>query len=258
MTQPSVLITGAGSGIGLASAIRFARAGFRVGAFDIDRSALESLPVRLGKDHHVDFLDVRDPESWQRALQEFAGRTGQLDILVNNAGILQSGPFATIPLVDQRRTVEVNVIGVLTGCHLAHPYLRNAPRPRVINLASASAIYGQPQLATYSATKFAVRGLTEALDLEWRPDGIAVRALWPLFVDTGMISGVDIGSTRTLGVHLTAEDVAEQVLRLATARQRPGGSVHRAVGRQARALLTLSSVTPSWLLRAVNGRVAGE
>jgi short-subunit dehydrogenase len=149
----------------------------------------------------------------------------------------------------------VNVTGVLNGCHSAYPYLRRTPGARVVNLASASAIYGQPELATYSATKFAVRGLTEALDLEWAGDDITVRAIWPLFVNTGMVTGMDTGATRSLGIKLTAQDVADAVYAAA----QPGGhGVHHAVGRQARLMLTSSQLTPSWLLRVVNKRVAGR
>ena len=81
----------------------------------------------------------------------------------------------------------------------------------MVNLCSASAIYGQPELATYSATKFGVRGLTEALELEWRRYGIRVIAMWPLFVATPMVDGMETASTKRLGVHLTAEDVAAAI-----------------------------------------------
>lgn len=106
-----------------------------------------------------------------------AASGGRLDVLVNNAGILQSGAFADIALADQQRAVEVNVIGVLNGWWTAHPVLNEAAGSHVINLCSASAIYGQPELATSSATKFAVRGLSEALDLEWEDDDITVTAI---------------------------------------------------------------------------------
>jgi len=181
---------------------------------------------------------------------------GRLDVLVNNAGILQSGRFTEIPLADQLRAVDVNVKGVVNGCYLAHPHLAATAGAHVVNLASASAIYGQPELATYSATKFAVRGLTEALDLEWRDDDITVTALWPLFVDTAMTTDVDIASTRSLGIRLRPEDVAEEVYRAATSGHGPLGGVHRAVGRQARAMFAASGLAPSWLMRAVNRRIA--
>lgn len=187
-----------------------------------------------------------------------AASGGRLDVLVNNAGILQSGAFVHIPLADQQRAVEVNVIGVPKGCWTAHPLLKQTAGSHVVNLCSASAIYGQPELATYSATKFAVRGLSEALDLEWEDDDITVTAIWLLFVDTAMVDGMDVGAQRKLGVRLTAEDVAAVIIDTVVTSERRiplPRTVHRGVGRQAKALLASSAVGPSWLNRLVNRRL---
>ena len=257
MTRRTVLVTGAAAGIGRAVAQRFAAEGCLVGAYDVDEAGLASLATELGDAVVTGTLDVRDAEQWRAALADLTGCSGgRLDVLVNNAGIMQAGRFAEIPLEDQQRTVDVNVTGVVNGCHAAHPYLRDTPGAHVVNIASASAIYGQPELATYSATKFAVRGLTEALDLEWADEDITVRALWPLFVRTAMVDGVDTGSTRSLGVRLSVDDVADEVL----AAVRPGRRLgaHRAVGRQAKLMLASSEVTPSWVMRRVNRRITSR
>lgn len=256
--RKTALVTGAGAGIGHATALKLLRAGWRVGAYDIDTSGLADLHERYD-DHVVTGpLDVRDAEAWSAALDSLTAESqGQLNLLVNNAGILQSGLFTEIPLAAQQRTVEVNVIGTLNGCYSAYPYLRVTPDARVINLASASAMYGQPELATYSATKFAVRGLTEALDIEWAHDDITVSALWPLFVATAMTTDMDTASTRSLGIRLTADDVATDVLHLAEAKPGRLRSPHHAVGRQATALMALSSVAPTRVMRLINKRIAG-
>ncbi len=257
MDQKTVVITGATAGIGRATALRFARAGHRVAAYGRNQTALESLRPELGPDGIAEQLDVRDAKAWRTRLEELALVSGgRLDVLVNNAGVLSSGPFAEIPLEGQQAILDINVGGMINGCHIAHPYLRATPGAKVINLSSASAIYGQAELATYSATKFAIRGLTEALELEWAKDDIEVSAVWPLFVETGMVDGVDIASTRNLGVSLTADDVADTILAVAESRHRLPHSVHRAVGRQATGLMALASVTPGWLVREVNKRVA--
>jgi short-subunit dehydrogenase len=141
------------------------------------------------------------------------------------------------------------------GCHAAFDYLRDTPGARVLNMCSASAIYGQPALASYSATKFAVRGLTEALEIEWRPHGIAVMALWPLFVDTAMVSGMEIGSVESLGVRLTADDVAQAAWQ-ALHRRSPLPKVHYPVGRQARLMYHMAQFSPAWLVRLTNKRMA--
>lgn len=248
----SVFITGAAAGIGRATAHRFAAQGWRVGAYDIDRAGLATLTTELPA-VVTGVLDVRDAAEWERALAEFtAPSNGLLDALVNNAGVLDGGYFTEIDLDAHHRAVDVNVTGVINGCYTAHPYLKATPGAHVVNLASASAIYGQAELATYSATKFAVRGLSEALDLEWGADGITVTALWPLFVETGMTDGLDIGTTRSLGVRLRPEDVAREVYAAATGGHGLLGGVHRAVGVQARALFAASELAPSWLSRAVN------
>lgn len=259
--RKTVLISGAAAGIGRATAQRFLAAGWRVGAYDIDQAGLATLAeaAPAGAELITGTLDVTDTADWQARLSELVGERGRLDVLVNNAGVLASGDFAALDVEVQAAMVEVNVTGVLRGCHAAYPYLAATDGARVINLCSASAIYGQPELAVYGATKSAVRGLTEALDLEWAGEDITVRALWPLFVDTGMIDGMDTGSTRSLGVHLTADDVADAVFTAAT--ERPGrlrsaaGSVHRAVGRQATLLMAGAEVSPSALLRVINRRI---
>jgi NAD(P)-dependent dehydrogenase (short-subunit alcohol dehydrogenase family) len=252
--EKTAFITGAAAGIGRATALRFAREGYRVGAYDVDEVGLASLAAEA-PGVVTGVLDVRDGDAWAEALPAFCGED-TLDVLVNNAGVLDGGRFEDIALARHRRAVEINVLGVINGCHCAHPYLRAGSH--VVNLASASAVYGQAELATYSATKFAVRGLTEALDLEWGPQGITVTALWPLFVATDMTRGLDIGTTRALGVHLGPEQVADEVYAAATTGHGVLGSTHRAVGLQAKALLTAAAVAPSWVSRAVNKRLAGR
>jgi len=260
MSAPRVVVTGAAAGIGRSTALLFARRGYRVGAFDIDEAGLislagESAPITAGQ-LVTGVLDVTDADAWTRALAGFCG-DGGLDILVNNAGLLSSGPFEEIPAGRHRQIVDVNVTGVVLGCHAAFPYLRDTPGAQIVNMCSASALYGQPDLATYSATKFAVRGLTEALELEWAQHDITVTAMWPLFVDTHMVDGMDIGARRSLGVNLGADDVARAVLD-ATRPGRRSGRVHRPVGRQATVLSALAQISPGWANRLVNRRLTGR
>lgn len=260
MDRPTVFISGAAAGIGRATAQKFARQGYRVGAYDVDLAGLASLREEItatGGEAAIGELDVTDAADWAQQLETFTGPSRRLDILINNAGVLSSGRFEEIPLATQRRIVDVNVYGVMAGLHTAFPYLRDTARSQVVNLCSASAIYGQPELATYSATKFAVRGLTEALELEWRRHGIRVLAMWPLFVSTAMVDGVETGSTRTLGVHLSAEDVAEAIYS-ATQNRTRFARVHYPVGRQTRVLSALSQVSPNWVQRLLNKSVTGS
>jgi len=259
MDSPTIFISGAAAGIGRATALAFARRGYRVGAYDIDSAGLETLRdeiTGLGADVTVGALDVTDAAEWARQLEAFTGTSRRLDILVNNAGILSSGRFEEIPLDVQRRMIDINFYGTMAGLHTAFEYLRNTRGAQVVNLCSASAIYGQPELAVYSATKFGVRGLTEALELEWRQYGIRVMAMWPLFVATAMVDGLQTGSTKTLGVHLTADDVAEAIYSATHPDRRWLPRVHYPVGRQTKVLAALSQVSPNWVQRLLNKTVS--
>jgi NAD(P)-dependent dehydrogenase (short-subunit alcohol dehydrogenase family) len=255
----SVFVTGAGRGIGQAIARRFADGGYTICAVDVDEAGLEALKAEAAEKNWsvwTSRMDVTDFAGWQAALRAFAEVTdGRLDVLVNNAGLLSSGPFVDIPEERHKQIVDVNVTGVMFGCLAAFPYLRDTPGARVLNLCSASAIYGQPELASYSATKFAVRGLTEALELEWQPHDIAVRALWPLFVDTAMVAGMQTGSVESLGVHLSADDVAESAWQAAHRRPRLP-KVHFPVGIQTKASYYVLQVSPPWLNRLINKRMS--
>jgi NAD(P)-dependent dehydrogenase (short-subunit alcohol dehydrogenase family) len=203
---PAIFITGAASGIGRAVARRFARAGWRIGLADINEAGLaETAGLLSGAPHSIHRLDIRDREGWVAALDAFtAGSGGRLDVLFNNAGIPSGGPLATASWEAIDRTVAVNLVGAINGAKIGHAYLARTPGSCLLNTASASAIYGSAGLATYSATKFGVRALTEALDGEWFADGIKVRALVPGFIDTPLLDGAPEGSNRSIRETVTA------------------------------------------------------
>lgn len=255
-SRPCVFITGAATGIGRATARLFSQRGWFVGLADIDKAGLLALSAELGETHSLTMpLDVKNLDEWHAALSTFHDCTGRLDVLVNNAGILISGPFETNPLERHHAVVDINLKGVLNGCYLAKPYLATTPGARVINLSSTAAIYGQASLATYSTTKFAIRGLTEALNIEWQDHGIRVMDIMPLFVQTGMLTGIDARSMDRLGAQLTADDVAKVIWRAATYRG-DVGKVHWPVGFLATWLFRLTSMGPDRLSRFIARRIA--
>lgn len=256
MNRPQVFISGGARGIGRALAERFLRAGWRVGLGDQDREGLAATVDALGPEVWAAPMDVRSAEDWSQALHGFLGPAGALDLLINNAGVLAAGRFEAIDLSEHRRQVEINVQGVINGCHVALPWLRRAPAARVINLASASALYGQPRIATYSASKFFVRGLTEALHLEWADHGIHVCALWPIFVNTAMVEGApEMTAAKRLGVRLQPAEVAEIAYHTATRRRPP---VHVLIGFQTRALRWLIRLAPEGLSRRLVAHFARD
>nr|WP_024307794.1 SDR family oxidoreductase [Pseudomonas sp. P818] len=242
----NMLISGAASGIGAATARLFHARGWRVGLLDVDEGALAALAAELGGAWHAP-LDVVDAAAVQAAVAEFCAQGGgQLRLLFNAAGILRTGAFVDIELEQHTRLVQINVLGVLNLCHAAFAYLKATPGAQVINMGSASALYGVPQLASYSASKFAVRGLTEALELEWREHGIRVGDLMPPFVDTPMVrsQAQRPAVMQRLGVRLEAEQIAE-----AAWKQAHASAVHRPVGLQFGVLFNLGQITPGWINR---------
>lgn len=248
-----VFITGAASGIGRAAARLFAARGWQVGICDRDAGALATVEQELGTDAARAYpCDVLDADALRAALVDFCGtHPAGLDLLVNNAGVLRVGPFEEMPSADHRELIEVNSRGVVEVLLAAFPMLQGA-RGRVVNISSASAEYGTPDFATYAASKMFVRGLSEALDIEWRRHGIRIACIMPAFVATPMITGRRTHAMDRLGVELTAEDVAEVVWRAAHGRR----LVWR-VGTRYRWLRVLSKPLPGSIKRAIMRRISG-
>lgn len=215
MTRKTIFITGAASGIGKATAQLFARRGWFVGLFDLNTTALKSLEQEIGAGQCCwRRLDVTDVKEYKDALALFSSKTGgRMDALFNCAGVMTMGRFADIPLEDHLRTLDINVKGVVTGTWLSLPLLRKSEHAHVVSMGSASAMYGVPDLAVYSATKFAVKGLTEALNLELEAANITVTDLMPLYVNTPMIQtqATTAGSLSFLGANTTPDVIADTV-----------------------------------------------
>ena len=246
-------ITGAASGIGRAAARLFVARGWRVGLADRDAAGLAALVEELGPDASAAYpCDVTDAAALGAALEQFCvGPEGRLELLVNCAGVLHIGPFEDLPAARHRELIDVNARGVVEALLAAFPMLQRAGG-RVVNLASASANYGSPDYATYSATKMFVRGLSEALDIEWRRHGIRVACVMPAFVATPMIAGRRSGSMDRLGVQLGAEDVARVIWRAAHGRR-----LMWHVGWRYRTMRLLSAPLPASVKRAMMRWVSG-
>ena len=234
--MPAIFITGGASGIGLATAQLFASRGWRVGIADVNEVGLAAAAATLPAGSASYVMDVRDREAWVATLDDFTAGGG-LDVLHNNAGIGTGGAIATTSFDDLDRVVAINLVGVLNGAKIGHAYLARTPGSCLLNTASASAIYGSAGLATYSATKFGVRALTEALDGEWAKDGIRVRSIVPSFIETPLLDGVASGSNRTIRETVTAAGMeltpVEAVAEAAWAAVH-GDAVHTYVGKTAR------------------------
>ncbi|APU25932.1 SDR family oxidoreductase [Mycobacterium tuberculosis variant caprae] len=187
----AIFITGAGSGMGREGATLFHANGWRVGAIDRNEDGLAALRVQLGAERlWARAVDVTDKAALEGALADFcAGNVGGgLDMMWNNAGIGEGGWFEDVPYEAAVRVVDVNFKAVLTGAYAALPYLKKAPGSLMFSTSSSSGTYGMPRIAVYSATKHAVKGLTEALSVEWQRHGVRVADVLPGLIDTAILT----------------------------------------------------------------------
>jgi len=208
MSDQTVLITGGTRGIGYATAQAFLAQGANValcGTNPVNLKAaqhqLEALAVRA---------DVSDPEQVQSFVQQARERFGRIDVLVNNAGVAWSGDFADEPYESIARQIDVNVKGVLYTARAVLPLMLKQGSGVIINISSGAGLTGFAGIATYSASKFAVVGFTEALDQEVSGRGIRVYGVCPGRVATDMqqaYAGKKIG--------MPPEQVAKRIVELA-------------------------------------------
>jgi NAD(P)-dependent dehydrogenase (short-subunit alcohol dehydrogenase family) len=184
-----VAITGAGRGIGLATARRLAAAGASVAIGDVDERAAAAARDALGGSALAHRVDVRDEDSFRSFLNAVADEFGALDVLVNNAGIMPVGPLLDESAAEARRMFDVNVHGVLNGTKLAVPLLAGRASARIVNVASYAGKLAVPGQVTYAATKAAVLAICEGSRWELEPRGIGVTAVIPSFTNTELIAG---------------------------------------------------------------------
>jgi len=251
-------ITGASSGIGLATARLFVEKGWCVGLGARDPQKLEESVRLLGDKWATAYqMDVTDPASVEAALKAFGEHSGgRLDALVNSAGVLVAGHFEEVPLAKHHAVLDTNLKGLVNTLHVAFPLLKNnAEGAVVVNISSASALYGAPDFASYSASKFAVRALTEALNLEWARFNIKVSDVMPPFVDTPMLDPsvrTNLKAISWLGVNLTPEDVAASVWENVRSAR-----VHTVVGLPFKVVALGQKYSPSWLQKRFVKFVSG-
>jgi NAD(P)-dependent dehydrogenase (short-subunit alcohol dehydrogenase family) len=186
----TVLVTGAGGGIGRASALAFARRGARLVICDLNEVGLgetENAIRGLGREVVARRVDVAEAESMRAFADDVHRQVGSLDILMNNAGVGLAGGFLHTTLEDWTWIVGINLMGVVHGCHFFVPKMVERGRGgHVINVSSAAGYAASEALAAYSTTKFAVLGLCESLRDELGKHGIGVTAVCPGIINTGI------------------------------------------------------------------------
>lgn len=197
--QKYIFITGGASGLGREVGRYFAERGWFVGLADINAEGLKQSAALIPEGQSsIHMLDVTKRDQWKKAAAEFSEVSGgKMHVLFNNAGIGTGGPIEQMKDEDIDLQIAVNFTGVISGTRACFDMLKATDDSCILYTASAAGIYGAADLSVYSATKFAVRGLAEAHDIELKRHGIRSRSLMPGFVDTNIIGEVVAGTNQT-------------------------------------------------------------
>ena len=236
-----MVVTGAASGIGRAVALAFARAGAELCVCDLPSADLSGLAAELsvagGRTARALAVDVGSP----RQMAEFCQVACQArvpDVLVNNAGVGLAGGALATSLEDWRWLLDVNLMGVVHGCHFFAPKMAQRGRGQIINIASAAGFYNSQAMTAYGTTKYAVVGLSEGLRAELGPRGVGVSVVCPGFIDTPIVNNMRLRGERY------PESERESIRRFYAQRKYAPERVARAVLAAARSNPALLPVTP--------------
>lgn len=188
------IVTGAASGMGLATARRLRQRGARLALWDRSAEAVRQAAAEL--DGLACPVDVSDPAQVQEAASASLTHLGRLDGVIHAAGILHAGEFSQVDLAEHLRVMQVNLLGTVTVAYALLPHLRQTAGSLVM-IASVSAFAGSPEYATYGASKAGVLSFAEALRVEERQGRVHIGVVFPLFVATPMLAGYN-GQTRLI------------------------------------------------------------
>ena len=253
-TGKVVVVTGAGSGIGRSTALLFGRLGAKVHVTDIDGSSAEAVRDAIGGAAVAHTVDSSDPAALEALAVRVFEEDGHVDVLHNNAGIGHASPVEETTVEDWQRVIGVNLLGVAYGVQAFVPRMLKQGRPAsVVNTASMAGLVAAPKLVPYSASKFGVVGLTEALDAELRPRGIHMCAVCPGVIDTNI--------TRTSIMRGEEADRREKIIAFYGKRGATPDVVAEAVVQAVRKRKLIqpvprSHVVPLWMLKRLAPRAA--
>ena len=239
-----VAITGGARGIGKTTARALVGKGCRVAIGDLDLGLAEEAAAELGGGSVGLALDVSDRGSFAAFLDEAERQLGPVDVVINNAGVMPVTPFVEESDASIKRQLDINLYGVIVGTQLAIERMKPRRSGHVVNIASSAGKAGVPGIATYSATKHAVVGLTEAVRAEHTDDGIEFSYVMPITVNTQLIEGLK----DQRGVkRVEPEDVAHEIVDALET-----GKVDVYVPKQLRATMMMGGLLPRKAREAVS------
>jgi NADP-dependent 3-hydroxy acid dehydrogenase YdfG len=245
-----VAITGGARGIGRATAAALIAQGARVAIGDLEAPLAERTAQELGVGTVGLALDVTDRASFEAFIQEVETRLGPLDVLINNAGIMPIGPLVEESEATAKRTVDINLHGVIIGSKLALERFLPRGRGHLVQIASIAGKAGVADGATYSATKHAVVGLSESIRQELHGSGIGVSVVMPIGVNTELYSGLpQIRGMKTP----EPEDVADAIVEALQT-----GRFEVYVPKSMNAMVRVTALVPRRLAEAVGRALKGD
>ena len=249
LQESRAVITGAGSGLGRALCLELARHRARVLVSDRDATSAQETAHQVeqaGGSALVQVCDVTQPEHVERLAETAFTQFGGVDLLVNNAGVATGGEVGQLPLAEWKRVLDVNLWGVIHGCHTFVPRLRQQGSGHILNIASAAGLISVGYMAPYNVSKAAVVSLSETLYLELKAAGIGVTVACPTFFRTNIAASAQYtdpklgkaGSRLVDQARLGPEEVARDLL--------------HAVQRRARYALPIAEGRWAWRLKRLS------
>lgn len=192
------IVTGGARGLGGAIARLLVAEGASVVVADVLDEDGRALAAELGDRARFDHHDVRLEQDWQRLVAQAEESFGPVSILVNNAGISDFSPIEDYPIENYMRVIEINQVGVFLGMKWVVPSMRRAGGGSIVNISSAAGLVGTPHTLAYTASKFAVRGMTKVAAIELGGDNIRVNSVHPGAIRTTMTADPDDASPGSL------------------------------------------------------------
>ena len=256
--RKTAVVTGAASGLGRALSLRLTAAGWQVALADLDESGLRQTLAMVqasGGEAIAEQLDVTDAQAWRELEQRLRRHWTKLDLLVNNAGVSCAGEVGTCELEDWQWILDVNLCGVIYGCHTFVPWLKeNLHGAHIVNVASVAAFASAPAMGPYNVAKAGVVSLSETLYAELHRDGVGVTCVCPGFFATNLLAGGRFTDDRQKQLadaymqraRITADDVADAIVRAIRRKQ-----LYVILPARARLLWRLKRWMPRTLLKLI-------